>query len=216
MKNIILMGGGTSVNEGISLGLWDKISKEEVWSINFAFLTLPFLPTRELWVDISFFKNNMEAIQKLYLQGVSCHAKKHQFYRNISEINLYETTRNPNEMNDKLYIGRMGLSGFFALSLAVKEEPDNIFCLGFDFGNKDGSKKTHYYQDTIQVKSTGVGYPELYRNGNQVKDEVRDWENFTSPTIKSKIYNVSPESAINCFPKIDYLTFFNKLKNENI
>jgi hypothetical protein len=213
MRNIILCGGGASINDGIALGLFDKIKNEEVWSINFAFLTIPFLVSREIWVDISFFKNNMEAIQKLYSEGVSCYAKKHQFYRNIPEINLYDTTRNPKEINDKLYIGRMGLSGFFALSLAVKEEPDNIFLLGYDF--KDLNGKTHYYQGVLtNIQSTGVGHPELYRNGNQVKDEVRDWENFTSPNIKSKIYNVSPESAIQCFPKIRYEEFFNKLNEK--
>jgi hypothetical protein len=211
-RNIILCGGGNSIKEGISLGLFERIKDREVWSINFAFLTFNFKPSRQIWVDISFFKNNIEAIQKLYSQGVSCHAKKHQVYRNIPEINLYETTRNPQEMDKKLYIGRMGLSGFFALHLAVKEEPDNIFLLGYDFSAING--KTHYYQDTHKVQSTGVGHPELYLKGDKPKDEVKDWENFTSPNIKSKIYNVSPQSAINAFPKITYQEFFNKL-NEN-
>jgi hypothetical protein len=43
---------------------------------------------------------------------------------------------------------------------------------------------------------------------------VKDWENFTSPNIKSKIYNVSPQSAINAFSKITYEEFFNKLEEK--
>lgn len=213
-KTIVLIGGGNSISEGLRLNLWDKLkeSKTEIWSINFAYMIMPFAPSVECWVDISFFRNNMESLQKLSAQGVKCCAKKHMTYANISEVTTYETTRDPKEMHQKTYIGRMGLSGFFAMHLAIKENPERIFALGFDFGAN--SKKTHFYQDDIQVKSTGIGKPELYRNGNSVKDEVRDWEYFTSPDIKTKIYNVSPESAINCFEKIDYLTFFNLIKNE--
>jgi hypothetical protein len=212
-KDIVLVGGGNSIREQLPL-LWDKLkeSKAEIWSINFAFMVMPFLPSREIWVDISFFRNNMEALQKLQAQGVKCCCKKHMSYANIPEITTYEATRDPKEMDRKTYIGRMGLSGFFALHLAVKENPENIYILGFDFGSS--SNKTHFYQDVIEVKSTGVGKPELYRKGTNVKDEVSDWQYFTSPDIKTKIYNVCPESVITCFEKINYEQFYTKL-NEN-
>jgi hypothetical protein len=206
-KNVVLIYAGMSLQEGISLGLWEKIKNIDVWSINFAFLTMPFLPQAEIFVDISFFKKNMEALQKLYLAGVPCHAKRHQIYSGINEINTYETTRNPQEMDKKLYIGRMGLSGFFALSLAIRQGYENIFMCGNDFGSK--TAKTHYYQDDIKVESTGIGHPELYRNNGQVKEEVRDWEYFLN--YPAKIINVSPESAIECFPKISYLEFFKRI-----
>jgi hypothetical protein len=210
MKDVILIFGGESISEGIKLDLWSKIRGRNVWSINFAFKTFDFLPSAEVWVDISFFEKNMEALQKLYLAGVPCHAKKHQIYAGINEINTYETTRNPQEMDKKLYIGRMGLSGFFALSLAIRQGYENIYMCGNDFGSK--TAKTHYYQDDIKVDSTGIGHPELYRNNGQVKEEVRDWEYFNQ--YNKNIINVSLESAIECFPKIDYPTFFKKI-NEN-
>lgn len=209
-KDVILIYAGMSLQKGISLGLWDKIKEKDVWSINFAFLTMPFTPKAEIWVDISFFKHNTEALQKLYLTGVPCYAKKHQIYAGIKEINTYETTRNPQEMDKKLYIGRMGLSGFFALSLAIRQGYENIWLLGCDFGSK--TAKTHYYQDDIKVESTGIAHPELYRNNGQVKEEVKDWEYFLQYPIK--IINVSPDSAIECFPKIDYPEFFRRI-NEN-
>jgi len=212
-KDIVLVGGGNSIREQLPL-LWDKLkeSKAEIWSINFAFMCMPFLPSREIWVDISFFRNNMETLQKLQAQSVKCCCKKHMSYANISEITTYEATRDPKEMDRKIYIGRMGLGGFFALHLAIKENSENIYLLGFDFGSN--SSKTHFYQDVIEVKSTGVGKPELYRNGTNIKDEVSDWQYFTSPDIKTKIYNVSPESSITCFEKINYERFYSKL-NEN-
>jgi hypothetical protein len=212
MRDIILVGGGSSVTEGLELGLWDKLKDREVWSINYAFMTMPYLPSREVWVDVSFFQNNMEALQKLHSQGVKCYAKKHMKYAEIPEITTCETTRDPKDMEKRIFIGRMGLSGFFALHLATKEIADRIFLLGYDFGAP--TRNTHYYQSYLKVQSTGFNRPELYREGNRVKEEVKDFELFTSPGIKAKIYNVSTISAIQCFEKIDYLTFFTKLEEK--
>lgn len=211
-KDIILVGGGSSVNEGISLGLWNKIKDFEVWSINFAFMTMPYLPKREIWVDLSFFTKNMEALQKLQSQGVPCYAKKHMKYVNIPEVTTLETTRDPKEADKKIFIGRMGLSGFFALHLAIKENYDRIFLLGFDFGAP--TTHTHYYQDILKVESSGFGKPELYTHKNgQVKDGVKDFEIFIGSN--SKIYNVSMISNIPYFPKITYEEFFIKLNERN-
>ena len=74
-----------------------------------------------------------------------------------------------------------------------------------------GAKITHIEQfdDYIHVYlDNGMA---LEVAGIESVKEVKDWENFVSPNIKSKIYNVSPESKIECFPKIDYQTFFTKL-----
>jgi hypothetical protein len=211
MKSVILVGGGASIKEGIELGLWEKIKGQEIWSINFAFLTMPYLPNREVWTDISFFKNNIDILQRLYYQGVSCHAKLHHKYADIPEIKTYETTREPVYSKEKMFIGRMGLSGFFALSLAVKNNYDVVYLLGYDFGSK--TTNTHYYQDSLNVSSTGVGHPELYRNHHgEVKEEVKDFELFLQ--YPTKIYNVSLESKIPYFEKIDYPTFFSKINEK--
>jgi hypothetical protein len=170
-------------------------------------MTMPYLPEREIWVDISFFQHNMEVLQNLQRQGVECHAKKHTKYALIKEIITYETTRDPRDMINKTFIGRMGLSGFFALHLATKEDPDRIFLLGYDFGST--TNKTHYYQDNLKVDSSGIGKPILYRDKTGIKAEVKDFENFAN--LKAKVYNVSPESAIPCFEKIDYNQFFTLL-----
>ena len=218
MKDCIIIGGGNSVREGISLGLFDKIKSKEIWSVNFAFLTFPegLLPNRELWIDMSFFRNNINKLQELYLKSVPCYAKKHNKYDKIPEIITYETTRDPNERNKKIFIGRMGLSGIFALSLAIQENYNRIFLLGFDWGNSDNSKNTHYYQHELKVESSGFGRPELYIQNGKPKNEIEDFLIFQKEAeIKNiKIYNVSILSNILCFPKLSWEEFFNRIQNE--
>jgi len=208
MKQCIIIGGGVSVKEGISLGLWNKIKGKEIWSINYAFLTMPYPPNKECWVDISFFKNNIDRLQLLCLSGVPCHTKAHPKYATIKEIYCHPTSRDPLDIG-KIFIGRMGLSGFFTLSLAVKEGFDEIYLLGYDFGSVTDDNKTHYYQGEINVISSGVGKPNLYRTGTQPKDEIKDFEVFLKYPIK--IINVSPKSKIDYFEKIDYNEFFKRI-----
>jgi len=205
-KKTILIGGGASVKEGIQLGLWEQIKNEDVWSINFAYWTMPYLPQREIWVDISFFKSNMNSLYELASKGVSCYAKKHTIYADMPEICTYDTTRE--QGTEKLFIGRLGLSGFFALQLAVLEQRSPIYLLGYDF--RDLNNKTHYYQDDLVTTSVGVGHKELYINKDgSPKDTVKDFDIFQNN--QSKIYNVSPHSHITTFERIDYPTFFNHL-----
>lgn len=215
MKTAILIGAGTSINEGIELGLWDKIKGLDIWSLNYAFKIMPYCPSRELWVDISFYRNNIQELNNLYNNGVKCYTKQSHHYTHIPEIIRYNATRDPKKIDDKtLFIGRMGLVGFFALSLAVKEQYNTIFCLGYDFGcTTYEDRYTHFYQNKIKVESTGIGNISVYRqlNGN-VKPEVKDFEVFLQS--KSKIYNVSLFSNINCYDKLSYEEFFTKI-NQN-
>jgi hypothetical protein len=212
MKRCILIGGGYSVKEGIEKGLWDIIKNEEVWSLNYAYKTMPYLPKKQIWVDSTFFKDNVVELQKLNQAGVECHTKFNNIYAFIETIQQHNTTREIN--NDKDYfIGQMGLVGMFALSIAVKSNYEEIYLLGYDFGtNNIDNKLTHYYQGKIRTMSTGVGYPDVYLNtDNKVKREINDFYKYKD---YKTIYNVSINSNIQCFPKITYEEFFNKIKGE--
>lgn len=158
-KTVILLGGGKSISEGIELGLWEKIKDFEIWSINFGFMTMPYLPQREVWTDISFFRNNISALQELHEKKVKLYCKWHHKYDNFPQINTVKCARSLPLSPDKMYIGEMGLSGFFALGLATREKYSFIFCLGYDFGSD--TNKTHYYQDDIKVESTGLESPAM-------------------------------------------------------
>ena len=219
-KSVILLGAGYSIKEGIDLGLWDKIREQENWSINYAFMTMPYLPKREIWVDIAFFKDNAEALQKLQEQGVIMITRNHHKYANIRDkLIIYDSTRELDKyygqeaiQKNLLYYGRMGLSGMFALSLAVAERFEEIFLLGYDFGTSSLDKnQTHYYQGQLKVISTGMGRPIVYRNpNNTLKDEIKDFEVYKRET-NIKIWNVSLNSNIPYFEKISYVDFFSKL-----
>jgi hypothetical protein len=187
MTRVILLGGGASLKEGIQKDLWNKISKETVWSCNYAYRTMPYLPSKQIWVDISFYKNNIEEMQKLWEQKVPLVTRAHKSYAGITEhITQYNSTRVATQYYGKeaitknlIYYGRMGLSGMFALSLAVAEGYDEIYLLGYDFGNVSlQNKQTHFYQDELKhVYSTGVGRPEVYRmSNNTVKRKVEDFK----------------------------------------
>jgi len=220
-KQCIIIGGGYSIKEGINKGLWEKIKGLDVWSLNFAYLAMPYLPTRQLWVDISFFNNNIDSLQKLNQQGVPMYAKLHSRYSIIKEIQTFGTTRERRYYTGKkgieknvLYIGRMGSVGIFALSLAVAEGYTDIYALGYDFGRVDPIvDKTHFYEGELQVISSGVGRPQIYLNKDvHIRREVEDFDAFKKEK-DINIYNVSPLSKITSFPKVTYDEFFGKVKN---
>jgi hypothetical protein len=222
MKTCIIIGGGDSISEGLNLNLWDKIKGQDIWSINFAYKTIPYFPSRELWIDVDFFVKNTEELQELSKQGVKLYAKIHGKYTNIPEINSLVTTRLPEdycgtlaEEKKRYFIGRKGLTGFFALSLAVAEKYDEIYLLGYDFGTPSlADTRTHYYQDKVKelkIESVGIKRPQVYLlPNNQVRPEVVDFNLYLKES-QIKIYNVSINSNIECFEKLSYEKFFERI-----
>ena len=68
---------------------------------------------------------------------------------------------------------------------------------------------------TLKVYSTGVMHPEVYRMPNNTvkQSEVEDFKVYLNEK-DIKIFNVSPDSNIPYFEKVDYNTFFERLKDE--
>ena len=219
MKNrCIIIGGGHSVKEGIQKGLWNKIGGERVWSCNFAHLTMPYLPTRELFVDVTFWRNNAGVLQDLHQKGVEIVARRHDRYVHVDGITTYPVAREKDEYYGReairknvVFTGGMGLCGTFALSVAIAEGYEDIYLLGYDFGTpKSTDDFTHYYQGEIDVPSSGVGRPEVYYSGNGIKNFVHDYEVFVG---SANIWNVSLQSNIQCFPKLSWGEFFSRLED---
>lgn len=239
---LILLGGGNSVKEGIEKELWNRIQGQRIWSLNYAFITMPYLPTREIWMDLPFFDRNVVALQKLQEQGVEMVTKEKVKYTELvrlGRIKTYKVNRLREKYNGRngikknfIYVGGMGLTGIFALSLAVAEEYESIFLLGYDFGTSSlNETRTHYYQDDIQGEhfregfyedpklgitySTGVGRPIVYRTPqDKVKKEVEDFAVYLPEIDKGtlKITNVSLNSNIPYFERISYDEFFERLE----
>ena len=223
MEKVIIVAAGTSVKEGIEKGLWEKIKGNIIWSCNYAFMTMPYEPKRQLWVDRSFFKNNIIKLNELANRDVEMYAKDDNYLQGLTKIHCLQGSRNPLEYwgklgkeKNRIFIGDQGFVGTFALHLAICENFTEIFLLGYDYGvplHLIEQKKTHYYQDNLKVISSGMYRPEVYIEGGKIKDKVNDYNVFSQePDVK--IWNVSMESNINCFEKIDYDMFFKKLQEK--
>lgn len=227
MKSCILVGGGFSIKEGIEKGLWDKIKGQDIWSLNYAYKFLPYLPNRQLWMDTTFFKNNIKDLQSLAEQKVALYTKYHPTYKEDmykDKIITYEITRdwdkryNATVDNDAifiaLYVGQLGLVGTFALSLACEEKYDIIYLLGYDFGAKSNTDlNTHFYvDDDKDIISSGLRNPNAYYENTSIKASVLNYNEYNS--YKSKIYNVSLDSNISAFQRIGYDEFFRQLEEK--
>ncbi len=222
MAKIIIVAAGMSIKEGIEKGLWEKIKGNVIWSCNYAFMTMPYEPKRQLWVDKSFFKNNMIKLNELANRDVEMCAKEDNYFEGLPKIKCYQGSRNSQEYwgklgieKNRIYIGDQGFVGTFALHVAICEGFTEIFLLGYDYGvpiHLMEQKKTHYYQDNLKIISSGVSRPEVYIEGGKVKDKVNDYNVFAQePGVK--IWNVSLESNIQVFSKISWEEFFNKITN---
>lgn len=218
MSGVIIIGGGYSVKEEWENGLFDKIKDKgyEIWSLNFAFKTMPYLPDRQLFVDRSFFEGYKDELNDLAEKGVPITCKKHNKYAFIKEIECLDTYKEPEKFDiesSQIYTGNMGLVGFFALSYSIQKGFKNIFLLGYDFGSPDiTDTKTHYYQEEqskLNITSRGAGRPSIYRNigTNELKKYIKDFEVYKK-VKDANIYNVSMRSNIDTFPKITYEKFY--------
>jgi hypothetical protein len=215
MNNInqaIIIGGGASINDGIALGLWEKIKDRFVIGINFSYKS--YMPTFLTFVDASTFYNLPEIHPDLakvsLIIGCPYQIKKETMLPNT--IFIMPTNTYSKDISKGVYSAR--LSGMYALTLAIHLlDKGEIFLLGYDLGaitqDKDakGRDLTHYYQG--QVNHGGIGKTAYYRIPHREEIDFAIYKKERDV----KIYNVSPNSNLNIFEKIDYPTFFSKLDN---
>lgn len=238
-QQIVIIGGGSSIKEGIEMGLWDHL--KDKWTIGINFIYNYFTPTALCCTDVDFYNfgdvhwtkeqqkrhrkslkdqelilmNNHPGIKEKLDNTVLINAVGGQYYQDISK-GCYKTS----------------LSGIFALSLAVYflNEGDEIYMLGFDYGEKRNKDYERFSTskvtlDRISEKKDGKYvthfYDDIEHHGmgkiNYYNQKGRAYMDF-GPYMgldKVKIYNVSLISKIpsDIFPKIGYNTLFNKLQD---
>ena len=230
MKRVIILGGGYSVKEGIDQNLWHKIHGEEVWSLNSCFKAMPWLPSKQLFVDRDFWRHEADSMEDLHKKGVPIITRNMGILlENRPEITKYGVTRVRGEFKglngikeNLIFNGNMGLVGTFALHIAVCMDFDEIYLLGFDFGSSHVDNKfTHWYQESIpqlNIQSYGAARPEVYLHKdaghvNEIRKDIEDFQVFQN--LGKVIWNVSLNSHITFFPRISYKEFFERLgKNE--
>lgn len=217
-NQLILIGGGWSINEGISMGLWEKIQNN--FTIGCNFVGYMFIPNILCFVDEKFGVENEEMLSKMpmVLTVDTNYKAKKQYIKLKTNHNKY--TR---DLSKGVY--KSWLTGVWALSISIYLlEEGEIFLLGMDgkaFGTDSVTLKnlTHFYQTNRQLPTKitlheGVGRDCVYQH---VPKDPNSLENLYKPfknESKIKIWNVSPNSNIPYFEKITYNKFFKKLHPE--
>jgi len=205
MNQTIIIGGGSSIKEGILLGLQEKLKSTFNVGINYAYKF--FDCSILVCVDRPFYERNKKEIKSIPL--IICrHFDNVEYLDNtISIVGIHGTYRR--NLVEGVYSPRY--SGMFALSLAIfcSEPGDEIYLLGYDYNYKgkteNGRYFTHFYQGKIEHR--GVGRISQFRPENARRDyEPFKWER------EVKIYNVSLTSLIPYFDKISYEEFFKRIK----
>jgi hypothetical protein len=207
-KQLIILGGGSSIKEGLSLGLWDKIKEHFVVGTNYSYKF--FDSTLTVFVDSTFYNNQKIELERLPMIIGQC--------RNI-KVKLPNTLAIPansiytRDLKGGIHSAK--LSGIYALALSIYLlDIGEIYLLGYDLGavskSLDDKKRpiTHWYQN--QTEHRGVGKISYYDAKDRGDKDFGCFKNEKDV----KIFNVSLKSKINVFPKISYEEFFKQLNEE--
>lgn len=204
-KQLIIIGGGLSIREGINKGLWKKIKGKFVIGINFSY-KFHTDPTIQCFLDWKFYAERKKEMSKLPLIVTKTHTQ----VEGSNIIYIKPNSKYRRDVRAGCYKG--SLTGIYSVSLGVYLlDVGEIFLLGYDFGKIPQSNKkslTHFFQG--QYKHKGIGKVSYYNTKGRALNDFR-------PFVKEKkvkIYNVSVDSKLLQFEKITYDEFFKKLDNK--
>ncbi|MFH0805989.1 MAG: hypothetical protein V1901_03890 [Patescibacteria group bacterium] len=232
----IIIGGGSSLKTGISLGLKDLIKDRFVITTNFGFNF--FDSSFTTFVDYDFYNGNIIPDSKGYftIQDKSFVEKLKQLplligSNEVSVIEKIKLIKYPNTIliksnssyskDIKKGLFKCTLCGVFTLSLVqwLMDFSGEIYCCGYDWTVQQKEKlnkkytshypdvETHFYSDK-EMNHRGQHFVGYFQN-HYPQDLFKY---FNEPNIK--IYNVNPQSNIQSFEKITYEQMFKKLNNE--
>jgi len=222
-KEVIIIGGGPSIQEGLSLGLKDKIKDKFVITCNAS--CYHFDSTLTTCMDIKFYNGRLDGIDKPirpeHVDKLKSLPLIISAYRDeIKEINYGNTilVRESNiYSNNPLKNGFYAhcLTGIFSLSIVswLINYDGVIYLMGFDWTKRTQeeiknkqSATTHYYED---IKHKGIGITKRYEDNNpNIKFDPFLKEH------KLKIYNIGLDSNIACFEKVNYEEMFELIDKE--
>ena len=231
-SQLVLIGGGASIKEGIEKGLWEKITGKLVMGINYSFNHFPD-PTIQMYCDRLFYQKQFEQLKKLGLVIGKKHGKM-----KLAENTVVFPSTSKYIRNLDAGIYKASLTGMFSLSLGIYlldrigSNENQVFLLGMDYGElrkkdyekvarnkielenlsyKDSRSRilTHYYQGEIEHR--GIAKTNYYNENKRAERDYGPYKDIKNP----KIYNVSLQSKIpsTIFEKISYDTFFKLLDN---
>lgn len=212
----IIIGGGSSIKEGLTLGLKEQIKDMFVILCNFAMYhfegtVLTFVDSLSR-NDGAFYNKCFEDVKKfpLCIGRYDDRIPKEDKFNNT--IFLKGSADYKREYSFKEGVYTPTLSGIWAITIAIQllKSKGEIFLCGFDWTRRTKEQKknkeiadTHYYTDKPH---RGIGLTSMFEENNS--------KTLFQPFLREtniKIYNVNPNSNIEEFEKINYLTFFQKL-----
>lgn len=240
-RAIIIAGGasvrdglwGSPISE---MPLWSKIQNECTFGINYVFNF--FTPTVLTFCDYQFHLSHKENLNELpFLIGLKhpsftkCPIAKNLItlpgssdYYGKHSLDIVTKKTGYGIKQEIAGIYSPILSGIFTLTLCITLGFKEIYLLGYDFTEIDGY--THFYQDEsilnpkkFQSKNEanqiicGIGKTEEghYRTNIFESSPHVLFDVFMKELKEIKIYNVSPLSKIQTFPKITYSEFYQHL-----
>lgn len=183
---------------------------------------MPYLPNKEVWADTNVWEKCQDSLEVISKYGVSLHAKRYEeLYDKFQEVMLHRTLDKRSNVlpfeddkgleKDSIFSGRCGFAGLFALSLVCAYQYDEIYLLGYDFGTPNQrTVDTHWYQHLDKKLNLGsYGKTSIYLQGDEPREEISDFNEYLKS--KAKIYNVSKISRIECFDKLTYEEFYDRI-----
>lgn len=213
-KQIVIIGGGVSLKEGIEKGLWDKLKGKWTIGLNYSY---NFSDSTILcYVDEPFYKE--ESKKEKFRNLPIIVGKEHKQLKMLPNTITLKTNDVKYYRDVKLGCYKSNLCGLFALSLAIYLlDEGEIYLLGYDncaMGKaKNGRALTHFYQGEINHRGIGKCnyFNGVHKGGKKFVD--RDFGVYQDES-KVHIYNVSLNSKITTFPKLSWAGFFEKLDNQ--
>ena len=208
-KQIIIIGGGSSIKEEIDKGLWNRLKGK--WTIGLNYSYNFFNSTMLCYADSNFY--NEESKKEKFQNLPLIIGKEHSQLKILPNTMTLKTNDVKYFRDVKLGCYKSNLCGIFALSLAIYLlDEGEIYLLGYDYGatkrTKDGRALTHFYQGKINHR--GIGNVNYFDTIGRADKDFGVYQNES----KVHIYNVSLESKITIFPKLSYAGFFDKLDNQ--
>ena len=238
-KSCVIIGGGASIKDGLKKDLWSKLEGLFTMSCNFA--VYHYTGTVATYIDKGTYNDNAKFREHPLIVGrydKEIIERPPRVKPNLIMLKIHNRYWGRDGIKrNQIYSG--GLTGGWSMSLAISLGVTRLFLLGFDFGNinreyedvtnkkiqtplegnnikniiEEDNKKlrfiTHYYHGE-NIEHRGMGLINWYR-AHRPGEAFLDFK-LNTPDIE--ILNVSPNSNIDTFPKINYDAFFELIKNE--
>ena len=131
-KQLIIIGGGASIKEGIRKELWNKLNNKLTLGLNYSYKY--FVATAQIYTDRQFYvdENKNKNFQNLPLIIGDCYP----YMKNISKDTYMIPSTGEYDKSLKTGCYKSSLCGLYALSLAIFLQPKEIYLLGYDYGDE--------------------------------------------------------------------------------